>query len=142
MEIYFQEARPPEAVRARWKQLREQGVADIPAEWLGNVVELVRHTRDHADLRVGSSVRGAIDAAVVARSLSGVRGVPATDPAVGLDAALVALSGRVRVREGCSRTSEEIVTELWQQVFAEPDPDRDGADPGKATAPAGATSNS
>jgi MoxR-like ATPase len=112
------------------------------ARWVAKVVELVRRTRDHADLRVGSSVRGAIDAAVVARSLSGVRGVPATDPAVGLDAALVALSGRVRVREGCSRTSEEIVTELWQQVFAEPDPDRDGADPGKATAPAGATSNS
>ena len=112
--------------------------------WVDKVVELVRRTRDHADLRVGSSVRGAIDAAVVARSLAQVRGTTATDPAVGLDAALIALSGRVRVREGCSRTSEEVVTELWHQVFAEPDPDGDssGGDPGKAAAPTGAISSS
>jgi MoxR-like ATPase len=53
---------------------------------------------------------------------------------VSLDAALVALSGRVRVREGCSRTSEDIVTELWNEVFA-PVPEGDS---GKANAPTGA----
>ncbi len=104
--------------------------------WVARVVDLVRRTREHPDLRVGSSVRGAIDTAVVARSLAGVRGGSLDNPATSLDAALVALSGRVRVREGSARTAEEIVTELWRQVFG-----ADGAtgdDPGKAAAPAGA----
>jgi MoxR-like ATPase len=52
-----------------------------------------------------------------------------------LDAALVALSGRVRVREGSSRTSEDIITELWNEVF-NPAP---VGESGKANAPAGAT---
>ena len=60
---------------------------------------------------------------------------------VGLDAVLVALSGRVRLREGCLRTSEEIITELWDEVFGvthPPDPD-DGGSTGKAPAPTGAS---
>ncbi|MFM7871335.1 MAG: AAA family ATPase, partial [Actinomycetota bacterium] len=57
---------------------------DLPADWLGKVVDLVRRTRDHADLRVGSSVRGAIDMAAVAASLAAVRGSTVLDPGVGL----------------------------------------------------------
>jgi MoxR-like ATPase len=105
---------------------------DLDPVWLANIVELVRRTRAHADVRIGSSVRGAIDAVAVARSLADLRGSAAGDPTVGLDAALVALSGRLRLREGCGRTADEIVTELWHSVF---DP---GSDPGKATAPVGA----
>ena len=112
-----------------------RAVGEVDETWVWKVVRVVRLTREHGDLRVGSSVRGAIDTAVVARSLAGLRGKPVTDPAIGLDAALVALSGRVRVREGSSRTSEDIVTELWRQVFpATPE----GDDEGKATAPTGA----
>jgi len=73
----------------------------------------------------------------VAASLSSLRGVSADHPAVGIDAALVALSGRLRLREGCNRSAEDIVTELWQQVFAPPT--REGGDQGKATAPTGAS---
>ncbi|MFZ9482588.1 MAG: AAA family ATPase [Ilumatobacteraceae bacterium] len=101
----------------------------LPAEWLAKVVEVVRATRSHSDVRIGSSVRGAIDTVAVAGSLGSMRGVVANDPSVGLDAALVALSGRLRLREGCSRAPESIVTEIWEQVFAAPD-DSDG--PGKA----------
>ena len=39
------------------------------------VVEVVRRTRSHPDLRHGSSVRGAIDTAKVAASLAAIRGV-------------------------------------------------------------------
>ena len=102
---------------------------------------MVRLTRSHAELRVGSSVRGAIDASAVAVSLAQLRGVPVDDPDVGLDAAILALSGRVRVREGVTRTSEDIITELWTSVFQRgADGERsDGADgPGKAGAPTGA----
>ena len=71
----------------------------------------------HPDLRVGSSVRGALDATAVVSSLAALREQPVTTPSVGLDAVLVALSGRVRLREGSLRTTEEIITELWGEVF-------------------------
>ena len=45
---------------------------DLDPRWVDKVVELVRLTRTHPDLRVGSSVRGAIDMCAVASSL-GVR---------------------------------------------------------------------
>jgi MoxR-like ATPase len=57
---------------------------------------------------------------------------------VGLDAALIALSGRVRLREGVTRTSEEIITELWGEVFGRR---TEGGGQGKAGAPTGATSS-
>ncbi len=114
----------------------------VDAVWLRRVVEVVRRTRTHGDVRIGSSVRGAIDTVAVATSLSKLRTAAITDDAVGLDAALVALSGRLRLREGCMRSPESIVTELWNEVFAEPAPDDgaagDGA--GKAPAPTGASS--
>ncbi|MDP9433669.1 MAG: MoxR family ATPase, partial [Actinomycetota bacterium] len=82
---------------------------------LGRVVELVRRTRAHADVRVGSSVRGAIDLVLVAGTLAALRGRSDTDPGVTLDAALTALSGRLRLHEGSSRTAEDVVRELWAQ---------------------------
>jgi MoxR-like ATPase len=117
------------------QQIASRGVKGLPAGWLDKVVELVRRTRNHSELRVGSSVRGAIDMAAVAVSLASVRSSKVTDPGVGLDAALVALSGRVRVREGSARTSEEIINELWNEVFAPTSP----GEAGKVNAPMGAT---
>jgi len=113
--------------------LRVAGEAAADPAWVAKVVDVVRRTRTHPDLRIGSSVRGAIDTALVAASLAGLRAAPATDPTVALDAALVALSGRVRVREGSNRSAEDIVRELWQQVFDV------GAGQGKGAAPTGAT---
>ncbi len=43
------------------------------ANWLAKVVEVVRLTRVHPDVRIGSSVRGAIDIAAVAASLAPLR---------------------------------------------------------------------
>jgi MoxR-like ATPase len=111
---------------------------DADARWLEKIVELVRLTRDHQDLRVGSSVRGAIDTAVVSTSLASVRGLPVLHPSVGLDAAIVALSGRVRLRDGATRTSEEIIAELWESVFGRVE---GGDGEGKAGAPTGATNS-
>lgn len=91
---------------------REAGAAgDGP---LGRrAVRVTRATRDHADIRVGSSVRGAIDLALLADRLADLRGGTATDEGIGLDAALAALSGRIRVREGSGRSPDAIVRELW-----------------------------
>jgi len=117
--------------------LREAGSGDLDPGWVAKVVDLVRLTRSHGDLRVGSSVRGAIDMCAVATSLAAVRGSTVTAGDVSLDAALVALSGRVRLREGSTRSTEDIVRELWVEVFGKQDDD--GSNEGKASAPTGAT---
>ena len=93
-------------------------------EQVERAVELVRRTRAHPEVRVGSSVRGAIDLVLVAESLGALRGLPASDPGVSLDAALTALSGRLRLHEGAARTSEDVVRELWAQVYGAP-PERE-----------------
>lgn len=105
----------------------------LDPKWISQVVEVVRRTRNHPDLRVGSSVRGAIDFARVAAKLSPIREAPVHYPSVSLDAALVALSGRVRVREGSVRSPEEIVTEIWQDVFGRVESEHSGE--GKVGAP-------
>jgi MoxR-like ATPase len=116
--------------------ITERHVTELPDGVAERMVDLVRRTRSHPDLRIGSSVRGAIDFGAVATSLAQLRGRALTDRAVSLDAALVALSGRVRVREGCARDPESIITELWESVF-EPAASRP-PEPGKASAPTGA----
>ncbi|HEY0518471.1 MAG TPA: MoxR family ATPase, partial [Ilumatobacteraceae bacterium] len=98
------------------------------------IVEVVRRTRTHPDVRIGSSVRGAIDIAAVAASLAPLRHSSSTAFDVGLDSAIVALSGRLRLREGLSRTAESVVTELWHAVFVGSESESSG----KATAPDGA----
>lgn len=141
LSVSYQSAEDEAAIVAR--ALAASSTAATPSpSWIDNAVAVVRLTRNHPELRVGSSVRGAIDASAVAVSLAQLRGVPVDDPAVGLDAAIVALSGRVRVREGGTRTSEDIIAELWKSVFdrAADDADTNGGDgSGKAGAPTGAT---
>ena len=106
--------------------------------WVANVVEVVRRTRTHPDLRVGSSVRGAIDTALVASSLAEVRSSKNISASIGLDSALVAISGRVRIREGSVRSAEDVVAEIWNDVFGTKAGDESA---GKAGAPTGATTS-
>ena len=103
-------------------------------------VAIARATRDHRDLRIGSSVRGAIDLLEIATRLAAIRSTALTDLAVGLDAALAAISGRIRLHEGTDRSPEEIVTELWESIITAEQPANTSADSGKARAPKGATS--
>lgn len=81
-------------------------------------VSITRATRRHPDLRVGSSVRGAIDLVFVARELAEIRGAAITGDggpeveAVLREAALLALSSKVVVDEGAERTPEEVLSEI------------------------------
>ena len=103
-------------------------------------VAVTRGTRNHPDVRVGSSVRGAIDLVEVGHALASMRGTDVTDPTVGLDAALTSLSGRIRLHEGGSSTPESVITDLWEAVLAQERPrDDDDSSSGKAAAPDGAT---
>ena len=112
-------------------------------------VSLVRATRSHHDVRVGSSVRGAIDMTLLTRGLRALRPVGRTETAASteaairqtyLDAALAALSGRIRLDEICERLPEDVITELLDQVLAarrkRNDPTSESEDdPGKGERP-------
>ncbi len=82
-------------------------------------VAMTRSTREHPDVRLGSSVRGAIDLVLVAEQLRAIRAV---EDAAGLgpivlDAALLALSARISVAETSERTPESIIREIWENLF-------------------------
>jgi MoxR-like ATPase len=107
---------------------------DCDPDWRAAAVGLVRATRAHPDIRVGSSVRGAIDFVGLTVELAKLRGVEPDDWQAGLDAALVALSGRIRLQESCSRSPEQIVRELYVDAFGQPSDDQhsEGDRPGEA----------
>jgi MoxR-like ATPase len=86
---------------------------------VADAVALTRATRDHPDVRHGSSVRGAIDIVAVAGSLAAIRGTgdDGDDSTLILDAALVALSARIRLDETSERSPEEVIRELWENHF-------------------------
>jgi MoxR-like ATPase len=87
---------------------------------IGDAVALTRATRSHPAVRLGSSVRGAIDLVLVAERLVELRGEPGDDRARAeliLEAALLALSGRVNLDEITEATSEQIITEIWEDHF-------------------------
>jgi magnesium chelatase subunit D len=98
----------------------------------GQVVEfavaLTRATREHPDVRMGSSVRGAIDLVVLLAGLARLRGEPGLARATARDAAFAALSGRIRLADGCDRTPESVIDELLGELW--PAGTTDG--PGKA----------
>jgi MoxR-like ATPase len=107
----------------------------LGAGFVLHAVGMVRATREHPDVRTGSSVRGAIDLVLLVERLAALRGVAPIDGSVTLDAAQLALSGRIRVREGCGRSAEELIAELWAEWFApdagspaEDDPSAHGGD--------------
>jgi MoxR-like ATPase len=104
-------------------------------DFVRRVVSVVRGTREHPDVRIGSSVRGAIDMVLIVDELAGLRDTTVVEDDTALDAACMALSGRIRVHESCHRTPEEIVAELWDLYATTIDlgdgAGGDGEDPGK-----------
>lgn len=86
-----------------------------------DAVELTRATRRHRELRQGSSVRGAIDVALVADQLLVARSVTPDNldayRNVLLDAMTVGLSGRIVVDETSVLTAEGVLAEIWREYF-------------------------
>ncbi len=115
------------------------------AEWgdIDMAVALTRATRTHADVRVGSSVRGAIDMTLLAGGLRATRAYQIGNLPIGrlilVDAALAALSGRIRLDEACDRQPEEIIVELLDAIiksrFDRPGSTEPEDDPGKGERP-------
>ena len=116
----------------------------------GHVVEFAvsfaRATRAHRDVRMGSSVRGAIDLVLLLDGLTRLRGETAMTRETARDAAHAALSGRIRIADGCDRSPESVLDELLADLWpadapAPPPPEADSPDPaardgqGKADGP-------
>jgi MoxR-like ATPase len=114
----------------------EQAIVDRvtarPSALTAPAVELTRLTREHPQVRMGASVRGAIDLVRLGRELSALRGEPEPAPgdATFADAAIAALSGRLRLDEGAEQTPEAIILELIERLVPKPEPA-----PGKAGGP-------
>jgi MoxR-like ATPase len=95
------------------------GVTEGPPDLVARAVRAVRITRDSPELRIGASVRGAIDAVLIARELAVVRGTGVEDE-TGLDAALAALTGKVTLADGVARPVEDVVADIWRRAGEEP----------------------
>src|ERR1700728_492326 len=67
-------------------------------------VALTRTTREHPDVRMGASVRGAIDLVLLLAGLGRLRGERGLTLDTARDAAYPALSGRIRIADGCGRS--------------------------------------
>ena len=91
-------------------------------------VALTRATREHRDVRMGASVRGAIDLVLLVTGLSRLRGERGLTRDTARDAAYAALSGRIRIADGCDRSPESVIDELLGQAWPP------GAGPARAAA--------
>jgi Mg-chelatase subunit ChlI/Mg-chelatase subunit ChlD len=125
-------------------------VSGLAGRWTEVAVELARATREHRDVRMGSSVRGAIDLALLLDGLARLRGEARPSRGTGRDAAHAALSGRIRIADGVDRTPESVIDELLDRIWpadaddpaddpdADPDaepPDAEGKAPGPGSSP-------
>jgi MoxR-like ATPase/Mg-chelatase subunit ChlD len=102
----------------------------VNGQVVGLAVGLTRASREHRDVRMGSSVRGAIDLVHLLTGLSQLRAEPRPARETARDAAYAALSGRIRVADGVERTVESIIDELldvlWPEEQDEPPDPSDG----------------
>jgi MoxR-like ATPase len=99
-------------------------VTDGPDALVARAVRAVRITREHPELRIGASVRGAIDTVLIALELAVVRGADAgsdgpVDEETGVDAALAALTGKVTRGDGVARPVEDVVADIWRRAGEE-----------------------
>jgi len=85
---------------------------------VADAAAVTRATRDHPDIRQGSSVRGAIDLTLVAGQLVELRDPAAEDyPELVYDAMVVALSGRIFLDETVDATPEAVLRQIWTEQF-------------------------
>jgi magnesium chelatase subunit D len=97
-------------------------------------VGFARATRSHPDVRMGASVRGAIDLVLLIDGLARLRGEEPMSRCTARDAAHAALSGRIRLADGTDRSPESVLDELLDQLWPDgasqpPEPAADGDQP-------------
>jgi MoxR-like ATPase len=99
--------------------------ADMNGELAARIVvdatALTRLTRDHDEVRQGSSVRGAIDLQRLVGRLCSLRAIEdATDERYRetvREAMMVALTGRLLIDESTGALPEQVLQEIWESYF-------------------------
>jgi MoxR-like ATPase len=133
LAITYQDEAAERGIVALRAPLSADGVpAEVTEVLRFDAVAFTRATRNHPDVRQGSSVRGAIDLTLVAGEILALRGISSTggagrvrreDPARTayaesvFDAAMVALSGRIHLDETVDKTPEMVLREIWEDQF-------------------------
>lgn len=111
LSVGYQDAADEEAIVAT-----RTGCTD--AALIADAVAITRATRQHPELRRGSSVRGAIDLTAIAVELTALAGdgEEAHRNRV-LDAGTLALSARISLDEASDRTPEDVIRDIWERHF-------------------------
>lgn len=117
LSVDYQSADEEERIVA----LRTEATGRLAERAVADAVAVTRATREHPDIRQGSSVRGAIDATLVALRLATLRDLDDPDdeayPELFHDAMIVALSGRIHLDEAAETTPEAVLREIWEDRF-------------------------
>ena len=92
---------------------------DLYQRLIADAVAVTRATREHPDIRQGSSVRGAIDITLIAGQLLGLADGTGPDAYADVvyDAMVVALSGRIFLDETVELTPEAVLRQIWEDRF-------------------------
>jgi MoxR-like ATPase len=125
LSVDYQDAQAERGITA----LRSGDGGALGSRLVADAVALTRATREHPDVRQGSSVRGAIDLVLVADQLAALRGIEHAEdasrrldpkspyPHMIYDAMVVALSGRIHLDEAVGTTPERVLREIWEDHF-------------------------
>jgi MoxR-like ATPase len=140
LAVYYQDVAAEREI-VRWRApLDDPAIGGELADQLRtDAVALTRATREHPSIRQGSSVRGAIDLALVGGELAVMRGLTGSGAAARVgpdavgydpdaspraryastvyDAMVLALSGRIHLDETADTTAEALLRELWEDYF-------------------------
>jgi MoxR-like ATPase len=121
LAVTYQDAESERGIVALRAPLAPETVpAAIATALVADAVALTRATRQHPDVRQGSSVRGAIDLTLVAGELRALRGDLASSAGYRetvFDAMLVALSGRIHLDETAESSPEAVLRQIWEDHF-------------------------
>jgi MoxR-like ATPase len=117
LAVTYQDAAAEKGIVALRAPLPELA-GDLYQRLVGDAVAVTRATREHPDIRQGSSVRGAIDLTLVAGQLFTLRETAAEGyPELVYDAMVVALSGRIFLDETVDTTPEAVLRQIWEDQF-------------------------
>jgi MoxR-like ATPase len=137
LSISYQDAGAERDIVALRAALPPDQVPDeVAGQLRTDAVAVTRATREHAEIRQGSSVRGAIDLTLIAGKLLAMRGirdtggvdrvrsgpVGAENPRAAyttavFDGMVVALSGRIQLDETSDATPESVLREIWEDYY-------------------------
>ncbi|HEV2243336.1 MAG TPA: MoxR family ATPase [Streptosporangiaceae bacterium] len=121
LAVTYQDAQSERGIVALRAALGAEIPADLAAALMSDAVAVTRATREHPDVRQGSSVRGAIDLTLVAGELLALRGIADSGHSryrdTVFDAMVVALSGRIHLDETAETTPEAVLRQIWEDHF-------------------------